>query len=469
MRARSIVTRLMALPLRHKLIAAGIELAVIAACLAWSTHLPPQVYRSSALLSFDGSAAGQISDGGEQTNQIQPVALATSILSDEVLKTLCWQVGLFSDDPGGGEAARFRSSLMLSFESPSNLRVTWRGADRSQTMAATNAVAVLLTSWVPESATQQPLDSAPPAPPAPPAPEQLATPAPPTGPSPRLMEVQARLGQLRARLETVLNEQKALELELATKDQRLVILGEEARRLEERIRQANEERQSDLAARQPLVALLASEKKNLEVLRARYTDDYPDVETAQERVAEVEKRLAALPAIRPAPDADQSRLTSLTRERNNQGAERARLSRLISEKTKLEANLRSQEAESSAEAARLEKAETQGLGKLVLSESAPAPAPAAASPPVASSANGDRMRPFTVLEPAGDAQPTDSRHRLLKWIGAVVGPLCAILYLAMAVWWFRAVRDVETLERIVPDNVAYLGAIPGMNTWRHNV
>jgi hypothetical protein len=79
------------------------------------------------------------------------------------------------------------------------------------------------------------------------------------------------------------------------------------------------------------------------------------------------------------------------------------------------------------------------------------------------------MRPFTVLEPAGDAQPTDSRHRLLKWIGAVVGPLCAILYLVMAVWWFRAVRDVETLERIVPDDVAYLGAIPGMNTWRHNV
>jgi hypothetical protein len=152
---------------------------------------------------------------------------------------------------------------MLSFESPSNLRVTWRGANRSQTMAATNAVAVLLTSWVPESATQQPLDSAPP--PAPPAPEQLAAPIPPTEPSPRIVEVQGRLGQLRARLETVLNEQKALELELATKDQRLVILGEEARRLEERIRQANEERQSDLAARQPLVALLAAEKKNLEV------------------------------------------------------------------------------------------------------------------------------------------------------------------------------------------------------------
>jgi hypothetical protein len=468
MRARSIVTRLMALPLRHKLIAAGIELAVIAACLAWSRHLPPQEYRSSALLSFDGSAAGQMGPGGEQTNQIQPVALATSILSDEVLKTLCWQVGLFPDDPGGGEAARFRSSLMLSLESPSNLRVTWRGADRSQTMAATNSVAVLLTSWVPENATQQPLDSAPSAPsppPPPPAPEQLATPAPATEPSPRIAEVQARLGQLGARLETVLNEEQALELELATTDQRLTILGEEARRLEESIRHANEERQSDLTARQPLVALLASEKKNLEVLRARYTDAYPDVEAAQERIAEVEKRLAALPAIRPAPDTGQSRLTSVTRERNNLGAGRARLSRLISEKTKLETNLRSQEAERSAEAARLEKAETQGLGKLVLSESAPA----AASPPVASSVNGDRMRPFTVLEPAGDAQPTDSRHSLLNWIGAVVGPLCAILYLVMAVWWFRAVRDVETLERIVPDDVAYLGAIPGMNTWRRNV
>ena len=107
------------------------------------------------------------------------------------------------------------------------------------------------------------------------------------------------------------------------------------------------------------------------------------MEAWQKRIAELEKKLAVLPAIRPAPDADQSRLTSVTRERNSVGAERARLSRLISEKTKLEANLRSQEAESSAEAARLEKAETQGIGKLVLSESAPAPAPAAASTPVA--------------------------------------------------------------------------------------
>jgi len=44
------VGRLMALPLRHKLIAAGIEVACIAGCLVWTRHLPPQEYTSSALL-----------------------------------------------------------------------------------------------------------------------------------------------------------------------------------------------------------------------------------------------------------------------------------------------------------------------------------------------------------------------------------------------------------------------------------
>jgi hypothetical protein len=51
----------------------------------------------------------------------------------------------------------------------------------------------------------------------------------------------------------------------------------------------------------------------------------------------------------------------------------------------------------------------------------------------------------------------------------VAGPLSGVLYLLSAVWWFRAVRNAETLEKIVPENIAYLGAIPGMNTWRRSI
>ena len=68
------------------------------------------------------------------------------------------------------------------------------------------------------------------------------------------------------------------------------------------------------------------EKKKLDLLRVRYTDAYPDVEAAQERIAETEQKLAAMPAVRPAPDAEQARLGAVTKQMNRLGAEKVRLS-----------------------------------------------------------------------------------------------------------------------------------------------
>lgn len=104
-----------------------------------------------------------------------------------------------------------------------------------------------------------------------------------------------------------------------------------------------------------------------------------------------------------------------------------------------------------------------------LSDPAPSPALTASNSQTLGSTNGDQVRAFKILERAANAQPTNNPRRLLQWLVAVAGPLCGLLYLLLAVWWFRAVRNVETLERIVPENIAYLGAIPGMNTWRHSV
>jgi hypothetical protein len=445
--------------------AVGIEVVFITGCLVWARHLPRLEYTSSAVLSFDGFAAAHLDSGGVQTDQKQAAALAESVLSDEVVKTLCWQLGL-PPDPSGGEAARFRSGLMLFQDSPSKLRVTWRGDDRGQTMAVANAVAVLLASWIPEDARQQPSDSVPPLP------DPAVALTIPTEPTPDMVQVLGRLSRVRAHHESVLSEQKQLRFELATTDQRLAAIGEEVRGLEASIRQINAEREIEAAVRQPLVAVLEADKKKLDVLRARYTDAYPDVEAAQERIVETEKKLATMPAVRPAPDADQSRMVSMTKEMNNLGAERARLLHQLLEKAQLEIGLRSQEAGSSAQATGQELAspEPQSVpSKPVLSGPAAAPALTAASAQTTNSADSDRRRPFMVLEPAADAEPTDGRHRVLKWLVGVAGPLCGILYLVFAVWWFRVVRDVEGLERIVPDNVAYLGGIPGMNTWRRNV
>src|ERR1035438_6985255 len=148
MDAKFIVDRLSAVPLRHKLIAVGIEVAFIAGCLVWVRHLPPQDYTGSALLSFDGvSLEEQLDPTGVRTDRRPVTELAYSILNDDVVNALCRHFGLFPDS-NGEEVARFRSSLMFSPESTSNLRVTWSGADRSQTVSVTNTVAALLTSWV---------------------------------------------------------------------------------------------------------------------------------------------------------------------------------------------------------------------------------------------------------------------------------------------------------------------------------
>jgi hypothetical protein len=51
---------------------------------------------------------------------------------------------------------------------------------------------------------------------------------------------------------------------------------------------------------------------------------------------------------------------------------------------------------------------------------------------------------------------------LLPWLALAAGLLTGILYLAFALWWFRVVQSVAALEKFVPDEVAYIGAIPRM-------
>jgi hypothetical protein len=465
MRIRVLFGRLIALPLRHKLIAAGIVVAVIAGYQVWARHLSPQEYTSSALLFFDRTAAPKPDPGVVHTDQTQVTELAKSILSDDRVNAICKHFGLFPDS-SGGDAARFRSNLMLSGESTSSLRVTWRGTDRSQTMAVTNTLAVLLTSWVPSAAHQNSEPGAPePAPPSKPISVMAAM--EPKRPDEAL---QAKPSPAKARLARVLNGEMELHVVLAKADTRLAALGDEARRLEAIIGQANAERQAVITARQPLTGQLATEKKKLDLLRVRYTDAYPDVETAQERIMETEQKLAAMPAVRPAPDAEEARLIAVKKEMNRLGAEKVRLSDKPSKNAKLETTLRSQEVD--VQATMPEQASTEPQPEQVkarLSDPMLPLAPAASSSQTVDSADGEQVRAFKILERAANAQPTNNPRRLLPLLVAVAGPLAGVLYLLSAVWWFHTVRNAKTLERILPENVAYLGAIPAMDTWRHSI
>ena len=432
MQERSIVARIAVLPLRHKLIGACVSLAVLIGFLLAILLLPPQKYRSSALLSFDGSTVTANSLNASQNGQGPTEALAESILSDETIKTLCWQLNMMPENPTGAEVADFRASLTFTQVSPLQLRVDWRGPDASQAVAATNAVAVLLASWVPEAATSHASVSISPVQPGLGAPKG-ATPA----------------------LENVLRQHQLHQFKLAATEQSLAELGEEARKLEEKIKSAGAEKQRALSARQPLVTQLATERKKLEGLRTRYTDEYPDVEASRERIAEIQAKLDALPAQPAAQDADENLLSTVTKQIDDLRAQRALLLHQLQVDMWLEKGL----------GGRGPKGQAQ-----VASRSQPPPGQGTEGMPLASDAmNGGQARPFTVVESASDAKPMDNRYSLLRRAGALVGPLCGLFYLFLAARWFRAVSNAESLERILPAGVPYLGAIPGMNRWRHNI
>src|SRR5579859_3829021 len=95
MRIGFLAGRLIALPLRHKLIAAGIVVAFIAGYIVFARRLPPQEYTSSALLFFDRSAAPKPDPRKVHTDQAQATDLAKSILTDDLVNAICSHFGLF--------------------------------------------------------------------------------------------------------------------------------------------------------------------------------------------------------------------------------------------------------------------------------------------------------------------------------------------------------------------------------------
>ena len=109
MQARFIVGRLIALPLRHKLIAAGIEVAFIVGCVVWARHLPPQEYTSSTLLFFDGTAAAKPDSSGLHTDHKQAAELAESILSDDAVKNAL------------GRRSKVRAAIIVALTIPFSL------------------------------------------------------------------------------------------------------------------------------------------------------------------------------------------------------------------------------------------------------------------------------------------------------------------------------------------------------------
>jgi hypothetical protein len=148
MRERTILLHFFAVPLRQRLVAAGIAVVMGSGLFVWSRYsaTPPA---TTAVLSFDAGAVRQAEPGIMNANAKEPaVAIAQSILSDEVVGELAKQAGVpFTGSKS--DAAKFRSRLDMAQTPASLLRVNYKDTDQKLSAAVANAFANMLVAWTP--------------------------------------------------------------------------------------------------------------------------------------------------------------------------------------------------------------------------------------------------------------------------------------------------------------------------------
>ncbi|HEX3436995.1 MAG TPA: hypothetical protein VHT24_09520 [Pseudacidobacterium sp.] len=393
MHGKNILLRLLAMPKRQMLLAAGIAVVAGSGFYLWSRRgaLP-----ATAVLSFDEDTARQSNPVIIYTRE-PAVMLAQSILSDETIKGLAKQAGTKDN------AANFRSHLELTQPSANSLLVSYQDDDKELSAAAANAVANVLVAWKPSRVV---------------APD---TSVPQTARAASAAEPPHRNRQPMRRGTDALHE---LEAQLAAVNQKLAAVDASPR--------ANPSQAADVPARpanidtgprRALELQLTAAQKKLEELRTRYTDEYPDVENEQEHIAEIQQELASMPPpvsnrteqpkspLKPAMDAN---------ERERLSLEQSRLTQAI-------------EAEK-----RRETAEQELTGPVAV------PGHAGSSPPFVSPVPGQLLRsPFALAQLAS---PTENNSLLP---GALAGMLCGFLYMGGAIWRYRS-RKSPAQEQLTP-------------------
>ena len=149
MQERTILSRIFAEPLRRKLLAVGLAVAIAIGFSVW-----PRYDTTTAVLSFDPGAARQAEPGVMAANAKEPaVALAQSILSDEAVGELARQAGV-SFASSETNVVEFRSRLDMAQTSIKLLRVNYKDTDKKLSAAVANAVANMLVAWMPSPVGQ---------------------------------------------------------------------------------------------------------------------------------------------------------------------------------------------------------------------------------------------------------------------------------------------------------------------------
>ena len=445
----------LALPLRHKLAAAGVGITIASGFFFWSQHGAARL-TATAEVSFDADEARQIEPVAMQA-KAPAVALAQSILNDAAMQGVAKRTGVKSD------AAEFRSHLEMTQPSANSLHVVFHGIERETSVAVANAVANLLVEWQPAPAVPVATAHAP----------QTAPLRQPAVARPHSNT--RSLHSLEGQSQTV--DLQSLEAQLAATDQKIAVL-------DAATVQASTSRKAEVSPRAPSAeneqrwlreAQLSAAQKKLDDLRLRYTDEYPDVEGAKENIAEIRKSLASLrptgneaepPASQPKPKAPSNEASQLHQKR-------ARLVETIAHEKRREATRRDTVGSADESPAlriresRLEHTTVDQPVAATFTSQSVLPAGTNTAQPQEQRPypeHLDRMgtSPFTVIRYASSRRASDEIHGLAIWLGAALGIICGFIYLAFALRSFRAISDAAILKQILPADIPCLGAIPNM-------
>jgi hypothetical protein len=404
MQVSTFVVRLRAVPLRHKIIAAGVAVAIVGGVYVLSKR-GVTTSATTASLSFNPSVARQIEPRVLDAKE-PAVALAQTILSDDVVKAVSKQAGV-SFSAAKNDVTEFRSHLEITQPSATTLRVSYHDADQKKSATAVNTVAIILAAWMPFPVVE---------PPPIPLTKQAASPVRPPQFDRRRHHASPPLS----------NSLRELEAQLSANDQKLASMSAEQAIVSHKANADLEPSNAENEHRRLLQVQLSAAEKRLADLRVRYTDEYPDVETTKENIAEIQRELTSLPPVRNQPmlSGNSKAVDTSAAEISQLRQDRLRLMQAIATEERQEAILREETTLS-----------VQGRGATVqtvsLSQPQQAPIPVPENPPGLSLEN-----PFRLVRLASFDRSNFS------WPGPLTGFLCGLLYLGIATWRYHPIESV---------------------------
>ena len=271
--------RFRALPLRHKIIAASVAVAITGGVYVVSKR-GMTTSATTASLSFNPAVTRQIEPGVLDAKE-PAVALAQSILSDDVIEAVSKQTGV-SFSAVKNDVTEFRSHLEITQPSAKTLRVSYHDADQKKSITVVNTVAIILAAWTPFPVVEPP-------------PVAITQPAASPVRPPDLDRRRHHASPLAS------NSLHELEAQLSANDQKLASLSAEQATVSNKTNADLQPPNAESEGRRRLQVQLSAAEKKLADLRVRYTDEYPDVETTKENIAEIQRELAALPPVSNEP------------------------------------------------------------------------------------------------------------------------------------------------------------------------